>query len=524
MAADRLTVPTREWGGDAKRTLVQGFRIHTPSGTRIVNQADDVPGQAQQDIVFRCHKANNDYIGAITVKRAGHGSSVGLESISDTTMRFWFGHEQQNAIGYVTYTVGDRGTAAFTRVGEMPFSDVSIDQAAGLICLRNGNRFRGYRLESFKKGEPEKLWDFTIPSWGMRFQGHLIANGRLAVHRDMSTKGSSRAHVFDYSGKQTNVFDTTNMGDEAEGFVVIDGELLAVKRTGGTGPSRIVEATRLMSLPKVEEPTVASYVLWRGVRVNPASVPSLDAIALLSGPNVRITPTQGGFNRGGVAASAGTHDGGAAIDLSVAGWSQAQIEAVVRLMRECGWATWYRPYLKNVWPSHIHAIRVGDPTASRGAKNQLSDYEAGRNGLANRGRDTGPSVRGVNGEKCPSWAESIHNPANKPLVLEDVVKDLGAVTDVSVDACNKSRANKTLSRHTAVLQSWLNLAMPEQPLNVDGRWSAAGPTQDKLDAFRKGLGWSDYQGPLGVHSLTELRDTDAVKATNPLPIRETLTK
>jgi hypothetical protein len=314
------------------------------------------------------------------------------------------------------------------------------------------------------------------------------------------------------------------MGDEAEGFVAIDGVAYAVKRTGGTGPSRIVEATRLMSLPKVEEPTVASYVLWRGVRVNESSVPSLDAIAVLSGPNVRITPTQGGYNRGGVPASAGTHDAGAAVDLSVSGWSTAQIDAVVRLMRECGWAAWYRPYIRNLWPSHIHAIRVGDPSASRGAKAQVADYEAGRNGLANRGRDTGPRVFGVKGEKFPTWAQSIHNPANKPLTLEDVVKDLGAVADVSVDACNKSRANKTLSRHTAVLQQWLNLAMPEQPLDVDGRWSPAGPTQDKLDTFRKSLGWTDYQGPLGIHSLTELRDTDAVKATNPLPIRETRTK
>ena len=33
------------------------------------------------------------------------------------------------------------------------------------------------------------------------------------------------------------------------------------------------------------------------------------------------------------------------MDLSVSGWSDAQIDAVVRLMRECGWAAWYRPYL-----------------------------------------------------------------------------------------------------------------------------------------------------------------------------------
>jgi hypothetical protein len=520
---ERFTVPTREWGGDAKRTLVQGLHIHTPSGTRIVNQADDVPGQAQQDVVFRCHKSNNDYIGAVTVKRAGHGSSVGLESTGDRSMRFWFGHEQQQATGYVTYAVGQTGTVAFTPVGELPYADVSIDQAAGIICLRNGNRFRGYRLDSVKAKEPEVLWEFSIPGWGNRFQGHLIANGRLAVHRDLATKSTSRAHIFDYNGKQTNVFDTTNMGDEAEGFVAVDGDLYAVKRTGGTGPSRIVEATRLMSLPKVEEPIVAKYELWRGVRVNPESVPSLDAIALMSGPNVRISPTQGGFNRGGVSASAGTHDGGAAVDLSVAGWSQAQIDAVVRLMRECGWAAWYRPYLRNVWPSHIHGIRVDDSTASRGAKLQVIDYMNGRNGLANRGRDTGPAVRGVNGERFPTWAQSIHNPGNKPKTLADILAELGPVADVSVAACNKSRTDGTISRHTAILQAWLNLAIPEQPLDVDGLWSAAGPTQDKLDAFRKSLGWTDFAGPLGVHSLTMLHDNPAVAASNPIPVRETLT-
>lgn len=500
-------VPMREWGGAAGRTLIQGLHIHKPSGTMIVHQADDVAEQAEQNIVFRAHKPDGDYIGAVTVKRAGHGSTVGLESTGAGSMRFWFGHDQLNCVTWVDYSIGQTGYVTPTKVPGLPRGDVSIDQDNDLLCLRTGNRYRGYTFSSVKDGKPKLEWDFTIPAWGKRFQGHMVFNGLLFVHRDVKTGGDSRAHAFDLEGKQVNTIDTSRMGDEAEGFVAVGTQVFVVKRTGGNNAGRVVECTPWLVVNPKEE-TDVKYVLWRGVRVNPESVPSLVKLAEITGPNIRVTPTQGGYNRGGVVASAGTHDGGAAMDLSVRGLTLGQINTVVRQARECGWAAWYRPYLKRVWPAHIHMIRVGDSTASSGAKAQVSDYRGGRNGLANNGRDTGPKVYGVNGERFPTWGQSIHNPVN--------------TASVSAVAINEARGIGRPSWHVRQLQTWLNLAIPTDPLKVDGLWSAGGPTQKKLDAFRKSLGWTgkDITGEIGPHSLTLLHDTPAVLASSPLPVRE----
>lgn len=260
MAASHFTVPTREWAGDAKRTLVQGLHIHKPSGTKIGHQADDVAGQREQDVVFRCHKPNGDYLGAIWLKEVGHGSSVGLYSLDDNSMEFWLGSEKHNCVVRVVYNLGDKGVRTPTRT-VIPKGDVSIDKSEDLLCLRNGDRFRGYRLSAARAGRLELLWTFTIPDWGKRFQGHLIVDGRLFVHRDIETGGASRVHVFDYpSGRAVAWFDTTDDGDEAEGCVEIDDDLAdrlnlepgiyAVKRTGGTGPSRVIEASRLPINPE----------------------------------------------------------------------------------------------------------------------------------------------------------------------------------------------------------------------------------------------------------------------------------
>lgn len=239
----RFTVPMREWGGNAGRALIQGMHYVEDSNSKIIHQADTVTGQAEQDIVYRQHRSDNTYLGAVTVKRAGHGSTTGLEVLGGGKIRLWSGHADLNCIGYVEFSIGQRGIVGFKRVAGPPHGDVSIDQANDILCLRTGNRYRGYSLSAVKAGKPKVLWDFTIPAWGERFQGHLVKNGKVYVHRDVKTEGASRAHVFDTRGKQLNSIDTTKMGDEAEGFCVKDGWVHIVKRTGGNNAGRIVEAT-----------------------------------------------------------------------------------------------------------------------------------------------------------------------------------------------------------------------------------------------------------------------------------------
>lgn len=106
----------------------------------------------------------------------------------------------------------------------------------------------------------------------------------------------------------------------------------------------------------------------------------------------RIPILQGSYNKGGVAASAGAHDGGGAVD-SPHKVKLITTNELVRAMRKVGFAAWYRPTQAGLWVAHIHAIALGDKEASQVAKNQMKAYLDGYNGLGNLGRggrDTGP--------------------------------------------------------------------------------------------------------------------------------------
>lgn len=94
-----------------------------------------------------------------------------------------------------------------------------------------------------------------------------------------------------------------------------------------------------------------------------------------------LTIVQGSYNRG-VAQSAGTHDGGGAVDLAPFDYKRK-----VRVLRDLGFAAWYRPAIAGLWGAHIHAILIGNQRLSPAAQNQVLDYRQGLNGLADNGRD-----------------------------------------------------------------------------------------------------------------------------------------
>ena len=98
-----------------------------------------------------------------------------------------------------------------------------------------------------------------------------------------------------------------------------------------------------------------------------------------------LTVLQGSFNAGGVSASAGTHDGGGAVDLAPWDWQNK-----VRELRRTGFAAWHRPAIAGLWGEHIHCILMGDRLLSAGAKTQVAEYLRGENGLANHAADDGP--------------------------------------------------------------------------------------------------------------------------------------
>ena len=102
----------------------------------------------------------------------------------------------------------------------------------------------------------------------------------------------------------------------------------------------------------------------------------------LGGP-MRIT--QGSYSTG-VAASAGTHDGGGVLDISTRGLSTTQINRRVRALRRVGFAAWHRTPADG-FSSHIHAVAVKCPDLAPLARLQVADLRRGRNGLRGHGLD-----------------------------------------------------------------------------------------------------------------------------------------
>lgn len=113
--------------------------------------------------------------------------------------------------------------------------------------------------------------------------------------------------------------------------------------------------------------------------------------------NVDVTLTQGSYNAGGDPSSAGTHDGGGAVDISVSGMSH--IRHVVKALRQVGFAAWHRTPSQGDWGPHIHAVAISDTDMSPAAQAQIGDYYKGLNGLANHNEDNGPHVKKVTWEQ-----------------------------------------------------------------------------------------------------------------------------
>lgn len=136
-------------------------------------------------------------------------------------------------------------------------------------------------------------------------------------------------------------------------------------------------------------------ITWRGVVVCECMPELLDSLAAGTPRTPILTPTQGSYT-GAVAASAQTHAGGGAIDISISGWTTAQIWDALTQARRRGLVLWHRTPAQGFTP-HMHGVVDGCPHLS-GLRNpvlgtaawQVREYHAGRNGLAGRGADDGP--------------------------------------------------------------------------------------------------------------------------------------
>ena len=127
-----------------------------------------------------------------------------------------------------------------------------------------------------------------------------------------------------------------------------------------------------------------------GILINTRTKHMLAEAGRLLGRTLALS--QGSYNPGGDPTSAGTHDGGGVVDVSVSGMTSAYRVTVVKALRTVGFAAWVRNPTQGDWPYHIHAVAINDTDLSGPAQHQIGDYNLGMNGLANRGPDDGPKV------------------------------------------------------------------------------------------------------------------------------------
>ena len=136
-----------------------------------------------------------------------------------------------------------------------------------------------------------------------------------------------------------------------------------------------------------------SFIWFRGFRMTPAVRDALLAAEQRAGFEFKIT--QGGFNKGGVTASAGTHDGDA-LDFRTWHLTKSQVAKMIEALRWAGFAAWYRTVNAHYGVRahgfssyHVHAVPNGWGSPSAGAKRQAINYRNGRDGLASNGTDAG---------------------------------------------------------------------------------------------------------------------------------------
>lgn len=125
------------------------------------------------------------------------------------------------------------------------------------------------------------------------------------------------------------------------------------------------------------DPRWDDVLTWRGFKFTRRAIQSFRWVERISG--VPINPAQGSFNKGGVSASGGTHDG-EAIDIRVDGLSPAEIERLVITLRKAGWAAWFRRAVPGLWGAHVHAVPTTGKLSAQAA-NQVKAFDAGRDGL-----------------------------------------------------------------------------------------------------------------------------------------------
>jgi peptidoglycan hydrolase-like protein with peptidoglycan-binding domain len=173
------------------------------------------------------------------------------------------------------------------------------------------------------------------------------------------------------------------------GFSGID----ATGLPGRTSLTKLGEGQFTVSRPV----SVGAKNTYQGFVLNARTLAMLRAAQSRS--RLSFVVEQGSYSVGVDPTSAGTHDGGGALDLDAERLTAAQRLAAVTALREVGFAAWLRTPAQGNWPLHLHAVAVSDTDLSASAQKQVGAYFEGRNGLANNASDDGPRVAKVTFEE-----------------------------------------------------------------------------------------------------------------------------
>lgn len=165
---------------------------------------------------------------------------------------------------------------------------------------------------------------------------------------------------------------------------------------------------------------------------------------------------QGSYNKG-VAASAGVHDGGGAVDLSVRGMTAAQINSLVVALRRRGAPAWART-ARYGWTKgdHIHALIRGEDDMSPQAKRQLAQFDMALDGLKGGRHDPFPR---------PAWTlfkmeDAVGKADDDWLSLKDTkITKIQTNTDIRVTIDGKAQFTAEKSGRGTVAQ-YVNVKLP----------------------------------------------------------------
>lgn len=161
--------------------------------------------------------------------------------------------------------------------------------------------------------------------------------------------------------------------------------------------------------------------LWRGRRnVDALTISVIERAERTLG--FQLILTQGSYNTS-VKASGNTHAKGGAADFSTRKLTAEQKRRAVLELRKAGMFASLRTADQGDWVEHIHGVVVDHPYLSQAAADQIVDYRAGRNGLANNGRDTGPRLTPI---PVPVWPIVPPKKKKRPQRIREALKQLRA--------------------------------------------------------------------------------------------------